>query len=165
MKLTEELIKAIAEDVLEGLSNIDACRVNDITRTTFYDWINQGKAAQDKPRKTQRDRLCLKFIQALEKAKLKRKQNRLQMLENNKSPAGVIFLLKQEYPDEYNKEPVPLPNFEKLELFMQAEYTQQEIEAIRKAIHAAEARRQSEVRYDENELFGGTDEEITNTTE
>lgn len=158
MKLTEELIQTIAKDVFQGLSNVDACRVNDIDNSTFYGWVRQGKAAEDKPRKTQRDRLCIKFIRALEIAKLKRKQLRLQKLEENNSPAGLIFLLKQEFPDEYNKEPVPLPNFQKLEEFMRNEYTQQEIKAIRKAIRAAETRRQADVKYDENELFGEDDE-------
>ena len=94
---------------------------------------------------------------ALESARLKRKQRFLEKLEDNKSPAGIIFLLKQTYPDEFNKEPVPLPNFQKLEEFMTAEYTQQEIEAIRKAIRSAEQRRQANVKYDENELFGDDD--------
>ena len=158
MKLTEELIQTIAKDVREGLSNIDACRVNDINNSTFYEWINQGKAAKNKPRKTERDRLCINFIQALDKAKIKRKQLRLKKLEENNSATGLIFLLKQEYPKEFNKEPVPIPNFQKLEEFMMSEYTQQEIEMIRKAIRSAEMRRQADVKYDENELFGEDDD-------
>ena len=160
MKLTAEMIEALANDVGTGLSNRDAAKVNNIHETTLYDWLKVASTVRKtgKKRLTKRERDCCKLVDALESARLKRKQRFLEKLEDNKSPAGIIFLLKQAYPDEYNKEPVPLPNFEKLEQFMQAEYTQQEIEAIRKAIHAAEARRQSEVRYDENELFGDDDE-------
>ena len=161
MKLTSEMIEALANNVGAGLSNRDAAKVNNIHETTLYDWLKTAATvrATGKKRLTVRDRNCCKLADALESARLKRKQRFLEKLEDNKSPAGIIFLLKQMYPDEFNKEPVPLPNFEKLEAFMASEYTQQEIEVIRKAIHTAEKRRQSEVRYAENELFGGASDE------
>ena len=163
MKLTDELIEALANDVGSGLSNRDAAKVNNISEPAFYDWLKVASTVRKtgKKRLTKRERDCCKLADALESARLKRKQRFLEKLEDNKSPAGIIFLLKQTYPDEFNKEPVPLPNFSKLEEFMASEYTQSEIEDIRRAIRKAEARRQSDVTFDEDPLFGpqgGTDE-------
>ena len=160
MKLTDEMIEALANDVGAGLSNRDAAKVNNISERVLYDWLEVAKTVREteKKRLTLREKSCCKLADALASAKLERKKRFLEKLEDNKSPAGIIFLLKQTYPDEFNKEPVPLPNFQKLEEFMAAEYTQQEIEAIRKAIRVAETRRQSDVKYDENALFGDDDE-------
>lgn len=160
MKISEEIVKSLVKNVCAGLSNKDAAKAESISEMTFYDWLRTAEAIREsgKKRLTARDKLCVQLADRLEAARLQRKKRFLEKLEDNKSPAGIIFLLKQAYPDEFNKEPVPLPNFQKLEEFMASEYTQPEIEAIRKAIHTAEARRQSEIRYDENEQFGGTDD-------
>ena len=162
MKLTEALITEITESIDKGLSNIDAAAVSGIDNSTFYRWLRTGKEAADKPssRVSQHARLCKQFQSAIEKAKLTRKKRWIQKLEACKSPAGIIFLLKQNYPAEYNKEPVAIMNFGALEDFMRSEYTQQEIEAIREAVHAAESRRQKDIQYDEDELFGGCDTPI-----
>ena len=163
MKLSDEIIKSLVKNVCAGLSNKDAAKAESITERIFYEWLQTAAFVTEtgKKRLTKREKLCVKLAERLESARLERKKRFLEKLEDNKSPAGIIFLLKQAYPDEFNKEPVPLPNFQKLEEFMASEYTQPEIEAIRKAIHAAEARRQSEIRYDENEQFGETEDDQT----
>ena len=155
MKLTDALITEIAESIDKGLSNIDAAAVSGIDNSTFYRWLRIAKEAADKPASkiSQHARLCKQFKAAIEKAKLTRKKRWIQKLEACKSPAGIIFLLKQNYPSEFNKEPIAIMNFGALEDFMRSEYTQQEIEAIRKAIRAAEMRRQASIKYDEDELF------------
>ena len=160
MKLTKELIEAVSESIMGGLSNIDAAAENDIATKTFYEWIQKAKATTDRPpsKLTPHQKLCRQFKETIDKAKLKRKRFRLSKLQDLDNPTGLIFLLKQEHPEEFNKEPVPIPNFQKLEDFMTSEYTQQEIEVIRKAIRDAETRRQADVKYDENELFGEDDE-------
>ena len=156
MKLTPEIIESISQSVESGLSTTDAAAENNISRETFYAWLRKADDTADRqPSKlTQHQKLCRQFKKAIHKAKMKRKKRWISFLETCKSPAGVIFLLKMTYPGEFNKQPIQVPNFSALEDFMRGEYTQLEIEAIRQAVHAAEARRQSEVRYDENELFG-----------
>lgn len=160
MKLTDQLIKSVSESIEGGLSNIDAAAENDISKAVFYQWIQKAKSTADRPlsKLTPHQKLCRQFKETIDKAKLKRKRFRISKLQDLDNPTGLIFLLKQEHPEEFNKEPVPIPNFKKLEEFMTSEYTQQEIEAIRKVIRTAEARRQSDVKYDENELFGESDE-------
>ena len=66
---------------------------------------------------------------------------------------GLIFLLKNKYPFEFNKEVHKVLNFTALEKFMEEHYTEDEINRIRDAVLAAEARRESELEYDEHELF------------
>ena len=160
MKLTEEMINSLVADVGAGLSNQDAAKVNGISKRIFYDWLDVASTVREtgKKRLTMREKLCIQLVDKLEAAKLNRKKRLIQNLDESNSPAGSIFLLKQLHPQEFNKEPVPIPNFQKLESFMAEEYTQSEIEAIRKAIHAAEQRRQSDVRYAEDKLFGDDDE-------
>lgn len=160
MKLTEELITELVESISIGLSNIEAAAISGIDNSTFYRWLRLAEEAEDKPASkiSKHARLCKQFKAAVDKAKLERKKRWIQKLEACKSPSGIIFLLKQNYPDEYNKEPVPIPNFQKLEEFMRSEYTQHEIEAIREAVRAAETRRQKGIRYDEDELFGDSNE-------
>lgn len=161
MKLSEAIIVSVCDSIEQGLSNIDASYENGIDNDTFYKWIQKAKAHADKPlsKLTLHQRLCRKFKQETDKAKLKRKKFRISKLQDLDNPTGLIFLLKQEHPQEFNKEPVPIPNFKKLEEFMASEYTQSEIEEIRKAIRGAEARRQSEVVFDEDPLFGNDDDD------
>ena len=160
MKLTEELIKSVSESIIDGLSNTDAAAINDITDKVFYEWIRKARDTADRPpsKLTPHQKLCRQFKETIDKAKLKRKRLRISKLQDLDNPTGLIFLLKQEHPQEFNKEPVPIPNFSKLEEFMASEYTQSEIEAIRKAIRAAENRRQSDVVFAEDALFGDGDE-------
>ena len=155
IKLDAALIKAICRDIADGLSNQDACYVNDITPRVFYKWLAIAQESGDKPksRLSQHQRNCVQLFHALKKARLKRKQSRIKELQESPSAAGKIFLLKNEYPKEFNRQPYLIPNFEKLEAFMESEYTQSEIEAIRTAILAAESRRQSEIEYDEDDQF------------
>lgn len=160
MKLTESLIKTFSESIMGGLSNIDAAAENDIAPKTFYEWIRKAKETADRPlsRLTPHQKLCRQFKETIDKAKLKRKRKRISKLQDLNNPTGLIFLLKQEHPEEFNKEPVQIPNFAALEDFMASEYTQSEIETIRKAVRAAETRRQAEIMYDEDPLFGVADE-------
>ena len=155
MKLTEELIKSIARSVVDGFSNSDAAALNDVSRQSFYVWIAKAEDTADKPlsKLTPHQKLCRQFKDTLDKAKLQRKKKWIEKLEACNSPTGIIFLLKQTYPAKFNTQPIPIPNFSKLEEFMRSEYTQLEIEAIREAVFAAESRRQSEVVYEEDTLF------------
>lgn len=154
-KLSIELIKEISDDIASGLNNKEACEVNDITESCMYKWISKAKEALDKAKskRTEHQQLCVEFFQSLKKARHRRKQQRIQVLDTSDNVTGIIFLLRNEYPREYNRKPHAIPNFEKLEEYMVSEYTQAEIDAIRKAIFAAEDRRESEVEYDENIIF------------
>lgn len=152
-RLSDAKIKAIADDVARGLSNKDACDVNDVSQTIFYQWINIAKDCNGKDELTEHQKLCIKFVKAIKKAKYRRKQARIEKLDAHESVAGIIFLLKNEYPKEFNKQPYIIPNFDKLEEYMASEYTQAEIEAVRTAILAAEDRREREVEHDEDAMF------------
>lgn len=154
-KLTQERINLICDDIADGLSNKDACYVNDITDRIFYKWLATARESLDKPRSrlSAHQRLCIQLFQSLKKAKLKRKQKRIKTLQGLPNPTGLIFLLKNEYPDEFNKQPILIPNFQAIEKYMASEYTQAEIQAVREAILAAEERRQSEIEYDEDDAF------------
>ena len=120
IKLDKALIKAICKNVANGLSNQDACYVNDIDESTFYKWLKSAQTSADKPlsKLSAHQRNCVHLFQSLKKARLKRKENRIQSLQENPSPTGQIFLLKNEYPKEFNRQPYLIPNFEKLEAFM-----------------------------------------------
>ena len=154
-KITKDLIKAICEDIAGGLSNQDACYVNDITKQSFYKWLSIARDCKYKQRSklSLHQRNCVDLFDSLKKARLKRKQNRIKQLQSLSNPTGLIFLLKNEYPDEFNKQPLLIPNFEAIEKYMTSEYTQAELEAVREAIMVAEARRQSEIEYDEDDTF------------
>ena len=75
-------------------------------------------------------------------------------------PAALIFLLKNYAPEEYNKQPYLIANFDKLESYMESEYTEAEIQAVREAILKAEDRRQAEITYDEDATFNSDDEGV-----
>ena len=154
-KLDQALIDSVCEHIANGTSNKDACYLKSISESGFYEWMSVAKKSEVKQpsKRTKREKLCLEFLESLKKAKILREQNRIQQLEASSHPTGIIFLLKNEDPGKWNKQPYLIPNFEKLEAYMQSEYTQSEIEAIRSAILAAEERRQSEIEYDENENF------------
>ena len=156
-KLTAELIKAISENVKEGLTDREACFVNNISRETFYKYLKTAENCKEKSRSklSEHQRNCLDFLDTIKKAKILRKRLRISKLQEMPSPTGLIFLLKNEYPAEFNKQPVLIPNFQKLEEYMESEYTQSELEKIRTAILEAEARRQSEIEYDEDDGFTG----------
>lgn len=152
-RLTQEKIEDIANDVASGLNNKDACEVNDISQVTFYRWINIAKNCDGKEELTEHEELCVNFVNSIKKAKHRRKQLRIEKLDNHDSVVGTIFLLKNEYPNEYNRQPIHIANFDKLEEYMQSEYTQAEINAVREAIFAAEDRREAEMKYDEDAIF------------
>ena len=154
-KITPELREAICKDIADGLSNKDACYVNDIDESTFYKWLTTAKESKDKQasKLSVHQRACVKLFQSLKKEVLKRKKKRIKTLQQQAAPVGLIFLLKNEYPDEFNKQPILIPNFEAIEKYMASEYTQAEIESVREAILAAEERRQSEIEYDEDDTF------------
>lgn len=154
-KLSQALIIDICEQVEAGLNNKEACEVNDVTDSAMYKWIRNAEKALEKPQsqRTDHQKLCVKFFQSLKKSRHKRKRKRIQSLQQINTANGLIFLLKNEYPREFNRRPHLIPNFEKLEDYMASEYTQAEINAIREAIFAAEDRRESEVEYDENAAF------------
>ena len=160
MKLTKELIASVSDSIMGGLSNKEAAAVNDIDNSTFYRWLSKAKETAGKPasKLSKHQVLCRLFKETIDKARFERKKRWIQKLDECSSPAGIIFLLKMTYPAEFNKQPVLIPNFKKLEEFMASEYTQSEIEAIRKAVRAAENRRQSEVVFDEESLFGDMEE-------
>ena len=160
-KLTPELITAIAKDITNGLNNQEACHVNGITKQTFYVYLKTAEDCKDTPRSklSEHQRNCVDFSDALKNAKILRKRERISKLEQMDSATALIFLLKNEYPAEFNKQPYLIPNFEKLEAYMQSEYTQDEIQAVRDAIWKAEQRRESERQYDENDLFAKEDTE------
>ena len=124
-----------------GTSNKDACYLKSISEPVFYQWLSIAKEALGKQasKRTKREKLCIEFLESIKKARILREQNRIQTLEASSHPTGIIFLLKNEDPSKWNKQPYLIPNFEKLEAYMQSEYTQSEIEAIRSAILAAEA--------------------------
>lgn len=154
MKLTSLLIKEIASDILDGLNIKDACKVNGITPQTFRNWISRAETARDKDELTDKDKLYIEFDDVIAKTKLKRKRNLIATLQNHeKSVTGIIFLLKNLYPFEFNKEVHKVLNFDALEKYMQENYTQQEIDRIREAVFAAEDRREQETQYDEDDLF------------
>ena len=155
-KLTPDLITEISQDIEKGLSNTDACRINDITRQSLHNWLGIAKDSHGKPRSklTQHQRHCLDLFDALKKAKIRRKQSLVKKLEAmDDKPAALIFLLKNYAPEEYNRQPYLIPNFDKLESYMESEYTESEIQAIRDAILKAEDRRQAEIAYNEDTAF------------
>lgn len=162
MKLTKELIEAVSNSIVEGLSNIDAACENGITNVTFYEWIRKAKQYADKSisKLTPHQKLCREFKQEIDRAKLKRKKFRISKLQNLDNPTGLIFLLKQEHPQEFNKEPFRVLNFEQLKKFMESEYLDSEIQKIEGAIWEAEDRRQAEIVYAEDKLFSEDDEEV-----
>lgn len=167
MKLSKKLIGAVSNSIEEGLSNIDAACENGIDNDTFYEWIRKAKKYADKPlsRLTQHQRLCRKFKEETDKAKLKRKKFRISKLQDLDNPTGLIFLLKQEHPTEFNKEPFLIANFDKIKSYMESEYTESEIQAIREAIFKAEDRHQAEIQYAEDALFSDDDEGDNEGTE
>lgn len=157
MKLSEELIETIGKEIEDGLSNRDACRLHDITEQTFYGWIAKAHTAQSVSRKTPHQRLCIKFAREIHNARIRRKKNLVQTLQKmDHSPASAIFLLKNISPSEFNREPYKVLNFDRLESYMESEYTEDEIQAVRDAIFKAEDRRMKEIQYDENESFEDT---------
>ena len=52
MKLTGEMIQALANDVGTGLSNRDAAKVNNIHETTLYDWLKVASTVRESGKKT-----------------------------------------------------------------------------------------------------------------
>lgn len=159
MKLSEDTIEQFISDVDSGLSNKDACAANEISEESYYSWMRQAKEAISKKNKTDKDKLCIKLIQGLKGAKASRRLRRIEKLEEIDSPAGLIFLLKNDDPKQFNKKEFVVANFDKLEQYMQEEYSQSEIEDIRKAIFAAEERREQEIEFDEDEVFKEFDDE------
>lgn len=154
-RITHQLITSVVKSIEGGLTNKEACYIHSISETTFYRWLKDAEAVRDTDADdlTQYQKLCVKFCESIKRAKISRKQKRIELLEASESPVALIFLLKNEYPREFNKRPYLIPNFAKLEEYMASEYTESEIIAIREAILAAEDRRQSEVEYEEDDLF------------
>ena len=152
-RITHQLITSVVKAIEEGLTNKDACFIHDIHESTFYKWITDGKNAIGKDELTGYEKLCVKFIESLKKGKIRRQQQRIKALEGMPNPTGIIFLMKNEDPAKWNRQPYLIPNFEKLEAYMQAEYTQAELAAVRSAIMAAEERREAERHYDEDDNF------------
>ena len=166
MKLTDTIINAVSKDIEAGLSNRDACRVNDISEDILYNWLRTAKTAISKKKKTKRDRMCIKFAEAMEASKVKRKRSLVKKLEAmDDKPAALIFLLRNYAPEEYNRQPYLIANFDKLESYMESEYTEAEIQAIRDAILRAEDRRQAEITYNEDTAFSSDDEGDNRDTE
>ena len=156
IKLDKVLIKAIADDIGSGLSNQDACWVNGISKQSLYNYLAIAKKSEGKPCEelSEHQRNCVDLMDSLKKARVERKRERIKKLEAmDDKPAALIFLLKNEYPQEFNRQPYLIPNFDKLESYMESEYTESEIQAIRDAILKAEDRRQAEIAYNEDTAF------------
>lgn len=154
-RITHQLITSVVKAIESGLTNKESCAINDISETTFYRWLNDADTARstDADALTDYQKLCVKFCESLKKAKIRRQQKRIEALEGMPNPTGIIFLMRNEDPARWNRQPHLIPNFEKLFHYMQNEYTQAEFEAVQDAIFAAEQRRQSEVEFDEDDLF------------
>ena len=155
-KLTPDTIKAISEAIESGLTNKDAMFINDVGESAFYSWLRESDRAtqvENTDDLSDHQKLCIKFSQSIKKARIRRKQRRIAKLEETTSPAGPIFLLKNEYPEEFNKQPYLIPNFEKIDQYMASEYTQAEYQAVKDAIMRAEQRREAERQYDEDDAF------------
>ena len=154
-RITHQLITSVVKAIEEGLTNKDRALSMTFGETTFYKWITDAESAEDKDKDelTDYEKLCIKFVQSLKKARLRRQQKRIKALEGMPNPTGIIFLMKNEDPAKWNRQPYLIPNFEKLEAYMQAEYTQAELAAVRSAIMSAEERREAERHYDEDDNF------------
>ena len=119
-RITHQLITSVVKSIEDGLNNKESCFVHDIGETTFYKWIRDAEAAKDKHKDdlTDYEKLCIKFVQSFKKARLRRQQKRIQALEGMPNPTGIIFLMKNEDPAKWNKQPYLIPNFERLEAYM-----------------------------------------------
>ena len=69
LTIDKALVIAICTDIESGLSNKDACYVNDISERIFYTWIENGNKAANKPpsKRTERQKLCLHFCSQLKR--------------------------------------------------------------------------------------------------
>lgn len=153
MKLSEEIIYEIVNHVEDGLTDKDAALCADIGYSTFALWKKIGNEAKNKSRKTKRDNLCLDLVEQLKKARILRKKRLISSLEEANNVTATIFLLKNYDPKEFNKKEFVIGNFDQLEKYMEQEYTQDEIDAVRKAIIDAEQRKEREIEYDEEPIF------------
>lgn len=104
-KCTPETIKAIADNIILGLSNRDACLSVGISEATFYGWMQRGEAELRRIaefpgyRVRKREQPFVKFLETIrriipERINLHIEQNR-QILEENDSEDsnGLIYFL------------------------------------------------------------------------
>ncbi len=105
-KLTEELIEQISIAVENGSSNKDACILTGISESTFYNWMNEAKALQDKKKIPSDKRIYLEFMESLKKAEAMFKQFHLGQI-NKASREGSwqasAWMLERKYPNEYSR--------------------------------------------------------------
>lgn len=93
---TPELIKLVAKGIGDGLSNVDACAMADITQTTFYEWLQRSGAGESP---------FTEFSEAIKKAQVKAKQEHLKNIKR----AGKVtwqasaWTLERKYPEEFGQ--------------------------------------------------------------
>ncbi len=77
---TPEITKAVADNIVLGLSNKDACANAGISETAFYDWLRRGREELERvaqsPRRgiRKREKPFTEFAESIKKAVPRRKQ-------------------------------------------------------------------------------------------
>ena len=87
-KITPELREAICKDIADGLSNKDACYVNDIDESTFYKWLATAKESKGKPasKLSVHQRACRQVIPVIKKREYSSARKTESRLYNSKQP-------------------------------------------------------------------------------
>lgn len=88
-KYTPEKVKEICKTLETGMSNRDACILNDITEETFYTWIETHP----------------EFSEAVKKAHSKNKQRSVLLIQKaaEQTWQAAAWWLERKYKDEYAK--------------------------------------------------------------
>lgn len=89
-----ETVTAIAAAVALGMSNLDACRLSGVARTSFYEWQEKAheelaRRAQDPPVVDELQQPYVDFIQALDDAQLRGKHELLSRIKEAGEPRRV----------------------------------------------------------------------------
>ncbi len=121
LKLNYKLIERFTYYFKKGYNIKDSCIVCDISKDTYYRWLNEGnklkeKYNNDRELATRKERLFIDFSDLYEKGRVYFKQAQLEKIVIDKSWQSSAWTLERMFPDEFGKKDKPVIDNSKTEI-------------------------------------------------